>query len=50
MQEVRNCAGKKVCCVDEETHSVIIVIRNMKTVITFNSDGTFEIINNKCTQ
>ena len=49
MEEVRNYAGKKVCCVDKEKRSVIIVIRDMETVISFDVDGTYRITNKKCT-
>lgn len=49
MEEVRNAAGKKVCCIDKENHAVVIIVRDMETIITFNSDGTYMITNNKCT-
>lgn len=49
MEEVRNAAGKKVCCVDKENCSVIIIVRDMETIISFNSDGTYKITNNKRT-
>ncbi len=47
MTEVRNLAGKLVCCVDEATNTVEIVSKGNKTSIRFNESGIAEVTHEK---
>jgi|GEM_PF-4773788 len=42
-EEIRNPDKKLVCCIDEATGRVEILLKNWMTVIQFNHDGTKEI-------
>jgi len=45
MRCVKNCKGKLVCRVDEQTCTVEIVQKGCKTLICFKTNGIVEISN-----
>jgi hypothetical protein len=47
MQDVRNLEGRKICMIDPENKTVVIVIKGVETSIRFNDDGTYDIIDRK---
>jgi len=47
MREVRNGDGRLVCCLDENTGTVEIRIKDCTTLIKRNPDGTTEVVNTK---
>lgn len=47
MSEVRNSDGRLVCCLDENTGTVEIRVKDCITLIKRNPDGTTEVVNIK---
>lgn len=45
MRNIKNSTGKLVCRLDENTCSVEIVHKGIKTLIRFKPDGTAEVTN-----
>ena len=45
MRDVRNAAGKLVCRICGWDRTVEIIIKQYKTVITFNADKTISVSN-----
>jgi hypothetical protein len=46
MREIRNSAGKLVCQIDDDTHTILIVRSGNWTRLRMLPDGTIEVLNN----
>jgi hypothetical protein len=47
MRKIRNSDARLVCCLDDETGTVEIRIKDCTTLIKRNLDGTNEVVNTK---